>query len=61
MFYPRHQMPFRISLFYYAVPLSGAFSGLLATGLSKIEVRGYRGVLASILSFWTIHTDPYIG
>ncbi len=47
MFYPRHQMLFRIGLFYCAAPLSGAFGGLLATGLSKIEVKGYRGMLAT--------------
>ncbi|KAF4460682.1 major facilitator superfamily transporter [Fusarium albosuccineum] len=41
MFYRRHQMVFRIGLFYCAAPLSGAFGGLLATGLAKIEHGGY--------------------
>lgn len=32
---------YRIGLFYCAAPLSGAFGGLLATGLAKIEYGGY--------------------
>jgi MFS family permease len=35
MFYQRHQMLRRIGYFYCAAPLSGAFGGLLATGLSQ--------------------------
>jgi MFS family permease len=42
MFYPRHQMLRRIGYFYCAAPLSGAFGGLLATGLAKIEYGGYK-------------------
>jgi MFS family permease len=41
MFYRRHQMLYRIGLFYCASPLSGAFGGLLATGLARIEYHGY--------------------
>lgn len=41
MFYRRHQMLYRIGLFYCAAPLSGAFGGLLATGLAQIEYGGY--------------------
>lgn len=41
MFYRRHQMLYRIGLFYCAAPLSGAFGGLLATGLAKIKYGGY--------------------
>ncbi|KAI0486926.1 MFS transporter-like protein [Xylaria cf. heliscus] len=41
MFYRRHQMLKRIGYFYCAAPLSGAFGGLLATGLSKIRHGGY--------------------
>ena len=36
MFYQRHELLFRIGLFYCAAPLSGAFGGLLATGLAEI-------------------------
>ena len=43
MFYRRHQMLYRIGLFYCAAPLSGAFGGLLATGLAKIKLHGYKG------------------
>ena len=43
MFYPRHAIMKRIGLFYCAAPLSGAFGGLLATGLSQIETPGYKG------------------
>lgn len=41
MFYPRQKMAWRIGLFYCAAPLSGAFGGLLATGLAQIRVGGY--------------------
>jgi sugar phosphate permease len=43
MFYRRHQMLFRITLFYCAAPLSGAFGGLLAAGLAQIQSGGYNG------------------
>ena len=36
-------MLYRIGLFYCAAPLSGAFGGLLATGLAKIDYHGYNG------------------
>lgn len=41
MFYRRHEMIFRLGLFYCAAPLSGAFGGLLATGLAEIRYGGY--------------------
>ncbi|KAH8653389.1 MFS transporter-like protein [Xylariales sp. PMI_506] len=41
MFYRRHQMLRRIGYFYCAAPLSGAFGGLLATGLARISHGGY--------------------
>lgn len=34
-------MLFRMGLFYSAAPLSGAFGGLIATGLSQIQHNGY--------------------
>lgn len=43
MFYQRHQLMQRIGLFYCAAPLSGAFGGLLATGLSEINSGDYKG------------------
>jgi len=48
MFYRRHQLLYRIGLFYCAAPLSGAFGGLLATGLSKIKTQHYAGKLSTI-------------
>src|SRR6266536_2142597 len=41
MFYRRHDLLYRIGLFYCAAPLSGAFGGLLATGLAQIKHGGY--------------------
>ncbi|KAL8652230.1 MAG: hypothetical protein Q9210_002808 [Variospora velana] len=41
MFYRRHELLFRIGMFYCAAPLSGAFGGLLATGLAQIYHGGY--------------------
>ncbi|ETN43675.1 uncharacterized protein HMPREF1541_02834 [Cyphellophora europaea CBS 101466] len=43
MFYRRHEMLYRIGLFYCAAPLSGAFGGLLASGLAQISSGGYNG------------------
>jgi hypothetical protein len=43
MFYRRHQMLYRIGLFYCAAPLSGAVGGLFATALAKIKTPGYHG------------------
>lgn len=41
MFYRRHEVLWRMGMFYCAAPLSGAFGGLLATGLATIRVNGY--------------------
>nr|POE99394.1 putative transporter c11d3.18c [Quercus suber] len=43
MFYKRHNLMFRLGIFYCAAPLSGAFGGLLATGLARIHYHGYNG------------------
>lgn len=43
MFYKRHDLMFRLGVFYCAAPLSGAFGGLLATGLAQIHYHGYNG------------------
>ena len=43
MFYRRHQLVFRMGMFYCAAPLSGAFGGLLATGLGEINYDGLNG------------------
>jgi MFS family permease len=57
MFYPRHAMMLRNGLFYCAAPLSGAFGGLLASGLAKIEVGGYNRwpwIFFSMLKWYTM-------
>ncbi|KAF2260285.1 MFS transporter-like protein [Lojkania enalia] len=41
MFYTRHEVLLRSGLFYCAAPLSGAFGGLLASALGRIEFNGY--------------------
>jgi MFS family permease len=50
MFYRRHQLLYRITLFYCAAPLSGAFGGLLATGLAQIKSDGFNGWVRISLS-----------
>ncbi|KAK7190225.1 hypothetical protein PSPO01_03946 [Paraphaeosphaeria sporulosa] len=62
MFYRRHQMLYRITLFYCAVPLSGAFGGLLATGLAKIQTGGYNGWVShsSHKSLLPLTVQPFI-
>ncbi|KAK6435038.1 hypothetical protein LTR95_008773 [Oleoguttula sp. CCFEE 5521] len=42
MYYRRHNLMFRLGIFYCAAPLSGAFGGLLATGLAEINYGGYK-------------------
>lgn len=41
---------YRIGLFYCAAPLSGAFGGLLATGLAEINYHNYHGKVIAISS-----------
>ncbi|PFH46412.1 hypothetical protein AMATHDRAFT_77688 [Amanita thiersii Skay4041] len=44
LWYPRHQLQMRIGLFFGAASLAGAFSGLLAYGISFMSgTRGYLG------------------
>lgn len=43
MFYKRHELLFRIGMFYSAAPLSGAWGGLLSSGLAEIKTKGYNG------------------
>ena len=52
MFYRRHQLLYRIALFYCAAPLSGAFGGLLATGLAQIKTDKYEG--------WVRYVAPHL-
>ena len=67
MFYRRHDMIFRIGLFYCAAPLSGAIGGLLATGLAEIQHGGYNrwpwifiveGIITIVVGIITIFFLP---
>ncbi|KAI6351417.1 hypothetical protein MCOR25_009953 [Pyricularia grisea] len=59
MFYRRHQMVLRCGLFYSAAPLSGAFGGLLASGLGQIShVEGAMTVVFGILCFFFMPNTP---
>lgn len=70
MFYKRHDLMFRLGVFYCAAPLSGAFGGLLATGLAQIHYHGYNSwpwiffvegaitVLVAITAFFFLPNTP---
>jgi MFS family permease len=70
MFYKRHHLMFRLGVFYCAAPLSGAFGGLLATGLAQIDYHGYKSwpwiffvegsltVLVAIAAFFFLPNTP---
>lgn len=70
MFYKRHQLMFRLGVFYCAAPLSGAFGGLLATGLAQINYHGYDGwpwiffvegsitIIAAMVAFFFLPNTP---
>ena len=58
----------RMGLFYSAAPLSGAFGGLLATGLSQIQHNGYNrwpwifiieGIITVLFGFITMFFLPH--
>ena len=68
MFYRRHDLLFRLGLFYCAAPLSGAFGGLLATGLAEIHFHGYNrwpwiffveGAISVLFGILTIYFLPH--
>jgi MFS family permease len=71
MWYCRHEIQFRQALFFSAASIAGAFSGLLAFGISKMDgVGGYEGwrwifilegivtVLVAVLAFFVLHDFP---
>lgn len=41
--YPRHYIQLRIGIFFSAATIAGAFGGLLAYGLARVEVDDYNG------------------
>ncbi|KAF1823303.1 MFS general substrate transporter [Dissoconium aciculare CBS 342.82] len=68
--YPRHGLLMRMGIFYCAAPLSGAFGGLLATGLSQIQTPNYEGwrfiffveggmtILVAAVAFFFLPDEP---
>ncbi|TFK31526.1 MFS general substrate transporter [Crucibulum laeve] len=71
LWYPRHHLQFRIGLFYGAASLAGAFSGLLAFGISFMSgtagllgwswifiLEGIATVLVGILAFFVVVDFP---
>lgn len=71
MWYCRHEIQLRQALFFSAASIAGAFSGLLAFGISKMDgVGGYEGwrwifileglltVIVSVLAFFVLYDFP---
>ncbi|KAK2026761.1 major facilitator superfamily transporter [Colletotrichum zoysiae] len=71
MWYCRHEIQFRQALFFSAASIAGAFSGLLAFGIAKMDgVAGLEGwrwlfilegiltVLVAFMAFFTLHDFP---
>ncbi len=69
--YVREEMQFRQALFFSAASVAGAFSGLLAFAIAKMNgVGGYAGwrwifileglltVVVGVMSFWTLYDFP---
>lgn len=71
MFYKRSELQVRITLFFSAAPIGGAFSGLLAYAIAHMDgIAGYGGwrwifileglftILVAIASFWLVPDWP---
>lgn len=71
MWYCRHEIQFRQAMFFSAASVAGAFSGLLAFGISKMDgvgnlagwrwifiLEGIVTVLVAFASFWLLHDFP---
>ncbi|KAJ5749011.1 uncharacterized protein N7511_010707 [Penicillium nucicola] len=71
LWYPRHRAQFRQALFFSAASVAGAFSGLLAYGISKMDgVGGYAGwrwifileglltIVVALVAPFAIHDSP---
>jgi len=71
MWYCRHEIQFRQAMFFSAASIAGAFSGLLAFAISKMDgVAGYEGwrwifilegiatVIVAVISFFCLHDFP---
>jgi hypothetical protein len=71
MWYCRHEIQFRQALFFSAASVAGAFSGLLAFGIAKMDgvgglegwrwifiLEGIATVLTSVVAFFALHDFP---
>lgn len=71
MWYCRHEIQFRQAMFFSAASVAGAFSGLLAFGISKMDgvgnlagwrwifiLEGIVTVLVAFASLWLLHDFP---
>ncbi|KAJ5674075.1 Major facilitator superfamily domain general substrate transporter [Penicillium macrosclerotiorum] len=71
LWYPRHRAQYRQALFFSAASIAGAFSGILAYGIAKMDgVGGYAGwrwifileglltVLVALIAPFAIHDSP---
>src|ERR1700748_3647122 len=71
MWYCRHEIQFRQALFFSAASIAGAFSGLLAFAISKMDgvgglagwrwifiLEGIATVLVAVLAFFVLHDFP---
>lgn len=71
MWYCRHEMQIRQALFFSAASIAGAFSGLLAFGIAKMDgVAGLEGwrwifilegiatVVVAVFAFWALYDFP---
>ncbi|KAJ4397346.1 hypothetical protein N0V93_001571 [Gnomoniopsis smithogilvyi] len=71
MWYCRHEIQLRQAMFFSAASVAGAFSGLLAFGISKMDgvgnlagwrwifiLEGIVTVLVAFASFWLLHDFP---
>jgi MFS family permease len=71
MWYPRHECGLRMALFFSAATAAGAFSGLLARGISEMDglggksgwawifiLEGALTLVAGGVSYWFIHDYP---
>jgi len=71
MWYCRHEIQLRQTLFFSAASIAGAFSGLLAFGISKMDgigglegwrwifiLEGIATVLVAVLAFFILHDFP---
>ncbi|KAI1066679.1 hypothetical protein LB507_011087 [Fusarium sp. FIESC RH6] len=62
MWYCRHEIQFRQALFFSAASIAGAFSGLLAFAIGKMDgifiLEGIVTVLVAVFAFWALYDFP---